>query len=48
MTTSVQGDPDGEDACLGEAVLERIRLGEEKTYSLAEVMEDLGMDPSAA
>lgn len=38
MTTSVQGDPDGEDAC----------LGEEKTYSLAEVMEDLGMDPSAA
>ncbi len=45
MATSVQADPDKEDAYLGKAVLERIRLGQEKTYSLAEVMEDLGMDP---
>jgi RHH-type rel operon transcriptional repressor/antitoxin RelB len=41
-----QGLEDLEDAYLGAAVLERIRSGEERTYSLDEVVADLGLDAS--
>lgn len=35
---------DMEDVYLAEATLERIRRGEEKTYSLEEVKKDLGLE----
>jgi len=35
---------DMEDVYLAEATLERIRRGEEKTYSLEEVRKDLGLE----
>jgi RHH-type rel operon transcriptional repressor/antitoxin RelB len=41
-----QGLEDLENAYLGAAVLERIRSGKEKTYSLDEVMAELGLDAS--
>jgi RHH-type rel operon transcriptional repressor/antitoxin RelB len=41
-----QGLEDLEDAYLGAAALERIRSGKEKTYSLDEVMAELGLDAS--
>ena len=41
-----QGIDDLEDSYLGAAVLERIRAGKEQTYSLNDVMEDLGLDAS--
>jgi hypothetical protein len=37
---------DLEDARLGAAVLERIRSGKERSYSLEEVVAELGLDPS--
>lgn len=40
------GINDLEDAYLGAAVLERIRSGKEKTYSLNDVVAELGLDPS--
>ena len=41
-----QGIDDLEDAYLGAAVLERIRSGKEQTYSLNDVMAELGLDTS--
>ncbi len=41
-----QGLDDLEDAVLGAAVLNRIREGKEKTYSLNEVITELGLDAS--
>ena len=41
-----QGIDDLEDSYLGAEVLERIRAGKEQTYSLNDVMEDLGLDAS--
>lgn len=38
------GIDDLEDAYMGAAVLERVRAGKERTYSLNTVMEDLGLD----
>jgi RHH-type rel operon transcriptional repressor/antitoxin RelB len=40
------GIEDLEDAYLGAAVLERVRAGKEQTYSLSEVMAELGLDTS--
>jgi RHH-type rel operon transcriptional repressor/antitoxin RelB len=40
------GLDDLEDAYLGAAVAQRIRLGQERTYSLDEVMRELELDPS--
>jgi len=37
---------DLEDAYLGAAVAERIRLGQERTTSLDDVVSELGLDPS--
>ena len=42
----VEGLDDLEDAYLGAAVMERIRTGEEKTYSLDDVAAELGLDPT--
>jgi RHH-type rel operon transcriptional repressor/antitoxin RelB len=36
-----------EDAYLGAAVAERIRLGQERTTSLDDVVSELGLDPAA-
>ncbi|MEA5441108.1 hypothetical protein [Cyanobium gracile] len=41
-----QGMDDLEDAYLGSAAVERIRLGQERTYSLDEVVAELGLDAS--
>jgi RHH-type rel operon transcriptional repressor/antitoxin RelB len=41
------GLDDLEDAYLGAAVAERIRLGQERTYSLDDVVCALGLDPAA-
>jgi RHH-type rel operon transcriptional repressor/antitoxin RelB len=41
-----QGLDDMEDAYLGAAVAERVRLGQEKTYSLNDVAAELGLDPA--
>jgi RHH-type rel operon transcriptional repressor/antitoxin RelB len=41
-----QGLDDLEDAYLGAAVAERVRLGQEKTHTLDEVVAELGLDPS--
>ncbi len=41
-----QGLDDLEDAYLGAAALERIRRGQERTYSLDEVVAELGLDAS--
>ena len=38
---------DLKDAYLGAAVAERIRLGQERTYSLDDVVSELGLDPAA-
>ena len=38
------GIDDLEDAYMGAAVLERVRAGKERTYSLNDVMEELGLD----
>jgi len=38
------GIDDLEDAYMGAAVLERVRAGKERTYSLNDVMEGLGLD----
>ncbi|MCS5698555.1 TraY domain-containing protein [Cyanobium sp. FGCU-52] len=35
-----------EDVYLGAAVAERVRLGQERTYGLDEVVADLGLDPA--
>jgi RHH-type rel operon transcriptional repressor/antitoxin RelB len=40
------GLDDLEDAYLGAAVAERIRLGQERTYSLDDVVSELGLDPA--
>ena len=40
---SIEGPPD---AYLGAAVAERVRLGQEKTYSLNDVAAELGLDAS--
>ena len=40
------GIDDLEDAYMGAAVLERIRSGKEQTYSLNDVMTELGLDAS--
>ena len=40
------GIDDLEDAYLGAAVLERIRLGKEQTHSLDDVVAELGLDSS--
>ena len=40
------GMEDLEDAYLGAAVATRIRLGQERTYSLDDVVSDLYLDPS--
>jgi RHH-type rel operon transcriptional repressor/antitoxin RelB len=37
---------DLEDAYLGAAVVERIRLGQERTTSLDDVVSELGLDPA--
>lgn len=37
---------DLDDAWEAAAVLKRIRVGEEQTYSLADVITELGLDPS--
>ena len=39
------GLDDLEDAYLGVAVAERIRLGQESTYSLDDVVSELGLEP---
>jgi RHH-type rel operon transcriptional repressor/antitoxin RelB len=39
------GLDDLEDAYLGAAVAERIRLGQERTYSLDDVVSELGLEP---
>ena len=41
------GLDDLEDAVLGAAVAERIRLGQERTTSLDDVVNKLGLDPAA-
>jgi RHH-type rel operon transcriptional repressor/antitoxin RelB len=41
------GLDDLEDAYLGAAVAERIRLGQERTYSLDNVVSELVLDPEA-
>ncbi len=41
------GLDDLEDAVLGAAVAERIRLGQERTTSLDDVVNELGLDPAA-
>jgi RHH-type rel operon transcriptional repressor/antitoxin RelB len=41
------GLDDLEDAYLGVAVAERIRHGQERTYSLDDVVSDLGLDPGS-
>jgi len=41
------GLEDLEDAYLGAAVAERIRLGEDRTTSLDEVVNELGLGPTA-
>jgi RHH-type rel operon transcriptional repressor/antitoxin RelB len=41
-----QGLDDLEDAYLGAAAVERMRLGHERTYSLDEVVKELGLDTS--
>jgi len=41
------GLDDLEDAVLGAAVAERIRLGQERTTSLDDVLNELGLDPAA-
>jgi RHH-type rel operon transcriptional repressor/antitoxin RelB len=41
-----QGLDDLEDAYLGAAAVERIRLGQERTYSLDELVAELGLDAS--
>jgi RHH-type rel operon transcriptional repressor/antitoxin RelB len=38
------GIDDLEDTYMGAAVLERVRAGKERTYSLNTVMEELGLD----
>ena len=38
------GIDDLEDAYMGAAVLERVRSGKEQTYSINDVMEELGLD----
>ena len=38
------GIDDLEDAYMGAAVLERVRAGKERTYSLNDMMEELGLD----
>lgn len=40
------GIDDLEDAYMGAAVLERVRSGQEQTYSLNEVMAELGLNAS--
>jgi predicted DNA-binding protein len=40
------GLDDLENAYLGAAVAERIRLGQERTTSLDDVVSELGLDPS--
>jgi len=40
------GLDDLEDAYLGASVAERIRLGQESTYSLDDVVSELGLDPA--
>jgi RHH-type rel operon transcriptional repressor/antitoxin RelB len=40
------GLDDLEDAYLGAAVAERIRQGHERTYSLDDVVSELGLDPA--
>jgi len=40
------GLDDLEDAYLGAAVVERIQLGQERTYSLDDVVSELGLDPA--
>jgi len=40
------GLDDLEDAYLGAAVAERIRLGQERTTSLDDVVSELGLDPA--
>jgi len=40
------GLDDLEDAYLGAAVVERIRLGQERTTSLDDVVSELGLDPA--
>jgi RHH-type rel operon transcriptional repressor/antitoxin RelB len=42
----VQGLDDLEDAVLGAEALNRIREGKEKTYSLNEVITEIGLDAS--
>jgi RHH-type rel operon transcriptional repressor/antitoxin RelB len=39
------GLDDLEDAYFGAAVAERIRLGQERTFSLDDVVSELGLDP---
>jgi RHH-type rel operon transcriptional repressor/antitoxin RelB len=41
------GLDDLEDTYLGAAVAERIHLGQERTYSLGDVVSELGLDPAA-
>jgi len=41
------GLDDLEDAYLGAVVVERIRLGQERTYSLDDVVREFGLDPAA-
>nr|WP_286194289.1 DNA-binding protein [Synechococcus sp. CCY 0621] len=41
-----QGLDDLEDAYLGAAAVERIRLGQERTYSLDALVAELGLDAS--
>ena len=41
------GLDDLEDAYLGAAVAKRIRLGQERTYSLEDVVNELGLAPAA-
>ena len=43
---SEQGLDDLEDSYPGAAVAERLRLGQERTYGLDEVVADLGLDPA--
>jgi len=40
------GLDDLEDAYFGVAVAERIRLGQERTFSLDDVVSELGLDPA--
>lgn len=43
----LRGLEDMEDIAAADAVMERVRRGEEPIYSLAEVMRDLGLDDRA-